>query len=311
MRRLPVVRVTIVLLLMISASACGSEPTLEATTVSGPIPEATAASQPTPEATTGSETPEPEFFEFDPGNFDDSSTHIDNEWLPLQPGMYWAYDGTTTEFGKVFAHRIEFTVTDLTKEIMGVRTVVAWVLDYSDGELVEKEIAFYAQDKDGNVWYFGEYPEEYEGGEFVKAPTWIAGIEDARAGIKMTPDPQLGMPVYFQGWGPAVEWTDFGLVDQVGQETCVPVDCYEDVLVIAESTLDEQGAFQLKYHARGVGNVRVGWKGDDATQEELELVEFTQLSPDELAEVRALALELEAHAYEISKDVYAHTSPSE
>jgi hypothetical protein len=62
-------------------------------------------------------------------------------------------------------HRIEFTVTDLTKEIAGVSTVVAWVVDYSDGQVVEQEIAFYAQDNDGNVWYLGEHPEEYEDGD--------------------------------------------------------------------------------------------------------------------------------------------------
>ena len=299
MRRLPITYLAIALLLMISA--CTSAPT----------PEATTASEPTPEATPASESSEPVFADFDPNNFDDQSTNIDNEWSPFQPGMHWVYEGTTTEDGETFAHRIEFTATDLTKEIQGVRTVVAWIVDYSDGELVEKELSFYAQDNDGNVWYLGEHPEEYEDGEFVAAPTWIAGFEEARAGIKMTPDPQLGMPIYYQGWAPAVEWSDYGLVDEVGQETCVPVDCYEDVLVIAESSLGETGAFQLKYHARGVGNVRVGWRGADATQEELELIEFVQLDAAALAEVRAEALALEQHAYEISPDVYAQTSPSE
>ena len=184
-------------------------------------------------------------------------------------------------------------------------------MDYSDDQVVEQEIAFYAQDNDGRVWYFGEYPEEYEDGELVDAPTWIAGIEDARAGIKMHVEPQLGMPSYFQGWGPAVEWNDYGQVDQMGLETCVPVDCYEDVLVIAESSLDETDAFQLKYYARNVGNVRVGWRGEDATQEELELVEFVQLSMDTMEEVRTQALEMEAHAYEISQDVYGQTAPME
>jgi hypothetical protein len=97
----------------------------------------------------------------------------------------------------------------------------------------------------------------------------------------------------------------------MGQETCVPVDCYKDVLVMAESSLDEVDAFQLKYYARGVGNVRVGWRGEDATQEELELVSFVQLSPEALAEIRAEALALEQHAYEISQEVYVHTSPME
>ncbi len=308
MRRLHVASVSVALLLMISA--CTSQPTPAATTSRTPAPVATAASQPTPAATAGSETAEPQFADFDPNRFD-SPTIIDNEWLPLQPGKRWVYEGTAVEDGESLSRRTEFTVTDLTKEIAGVRTVVAWIVDYNDGEVVEKEIAFYAQDNDGTVWYLGEHPEEYEDGEFVAAPTWIADLEDARAGIKMMAEPQLGMPNIYQGWGPAVEWSDYARVEQMGQETCVPVDCYKDVLVNAESSLGEEGAFQLKYYARGLGEVRVGWKGADESQEELELVEYTQLGPDALAEVRADVLEVEKHAYEVSPNVYAHTSPAE
>ena len=251
-----------------------------------------------------------EFRDFTPDNFS-NPTGISNRWMPMQPGTKWVYEGTAVEDGESLSRRIEFTVTDLTKEIGGVRTVVAWIVDYNDDEIIEKEIAFYAQDNDGNVWYLGEYPEEYENGEFVKASPWINGIEDARAGIKMLAAPKLGIPGYFQGWGPAVDWSDYGQVNQIGQETCVPVNCYKDVLVIAESSLGEVDAFQLKYYAPGVGEVRVGWKGEDATQEDLELIELVQLSPEALAEVRAMALELEKHAYEISEDVYANTSPAE
>lgn len=256
------------------------------------------------------ESAEPVFETFDPADFDQSA-QIDNPWMPMSPGTQWVYEGTTTEEGSVSAHRIEFTATDLVKHIEGVDTLVAWIADYADGELVEKEIAFYAQDEAGNVWYFGEHPEEFAGGEFVAAPTWIAGIDGARAGIKMRPDPEPGMPSYYQGWGPAVEWSDYGTVDQIGQESCVPVGCYDDVLVIAESSLGEEGAFQLKYYAREVGEIRVGWKGDDSTFEELELVEQRRLTPEELGTIRAEALALEAHAYEISADVYASTAPSQ
>jgi uncharacterized protein YbaA (DUF1428 family) len=252
-----------------------------------------------------------QFWELDPVNFS-NPTNITNAWMPMQPGTRWVHEGTAVDDeGNSFTRRIEFTVTDLTKEIAGVETVVAWIVDYNDGEIVEKEVAFYAQDNDGTVWYFGEYPEEYEDGEFVKAAPWIHGIEDARAGIKMVADPQLGMPSYYQGWGPAVDWSDYGHVDQVGQETCVAVDCYSDVLVIAESSLGEVDAYQLKYYARGVGEVRVGWKGEDATQEALELIELTQLSPDELAELHAMVLEFEKSAYERSTSVYAQTPPAQ
>lgn len=250
-----------------------------------------------------------EFKDFDPSNFD-NSTVITNKWMPMQPGTQWAYEGTAVdEEGNEFDRRIEFTVTDLTKEIAGVNTVVAWIVDYNDGEVIEKEVAFYAQDNDGNVWYLGEHPEEFEDGKFIDAPTWIAGVEDAKPGIKMMAEPKVGTPSYYQGWGPAVEWSDYGRIDKMGEETCVPVDCYQDVMVIAESSLGEVGAAQFKYYAAQVGEVRVNWGGTDASQETLELVEHVQLSPEELAEIHAEALALEEHAYEISEDVYGKTSP--
>lgn len=251
-----------------------------------------------------------EFWELNPTNFS-NSTNITNAWMPMQPGDHWVHEGTAVDDeGNPFIRRIEFTVTELTKEIAGVNTVVAWIVDLSDGEIVEKELAFYAQDNDGNVWYFGEHPEEFENGEFVNASPWIHGIEDARAGIKMVANPQLGIPKYFQGWGPAVGWSDFGQVDQVGAETCVAVDCYKDVLIISESSLAEVNASQFKYYARGVGEVRVGWKGEDTLKEELELIKFEQLDAEQLAEINAMALELEAHAYEISNNVYGKTAPA-
>jgi len=252
-----------------------------------------------------------EFKDFDPANFD-NSTNITNPWMPMQPGTMWAYEGTAVdEEGNNFARRIEFTVTDLTKEIAGVNAAVAWIVDYNNDEIIEKEIAFYAQDNDGNVWYLGEHPEEFADGKFVSAPTWIAGIDEARAGIKMMAEPKVGTAKYFQGWGPAVEWSDYGHIQKTGQATCVPVDCYQDAMVIAESSLGEVGAAQFKYYVSGVGEVRVTWGGQDATQEALALVEHMQLSSDALAEIRAEALALEKHAYEVSAKVYGKTAPME
>jgi hypothetical protein len=63
-----------------------------------------------------------------------------------------------------------FTVTDLTKVVHGVRNLVHWDRDYSQGQLLETELARFAQDDDGNVWHFGQYPKEYEEGKFVAAP---------------------------------------------------------------------------------------------------------------------------------------------
>ncbi len=250
-----------------------------------------------------------ELEDFDASNFDDP-TNIDNPWLPLEPGTQYIYEGVTEEGGETTEHRVIITVTDLTKEIDGVTTLVSWDEDYSAGVLVETELAFYAQDNDGNVWRVGEYPEVYENNKLVEAPAWISGLKGALAGIMMAADPQLGGRSYSQGWGPAVGFTDRWQVDKVDQETCVPVDCYDGVLVTAEYSETEPDAFQLKFYAVGVGNVRIGWTGLDATREELELVEIVQLNSAELAKAREAALELETRAYRISKEVYDQTPPS-
>ncbi len=249
---------------------------------------------------------------FNPNNFDDP-TNIDNEWMPLRPGMQLVYEGTTLDDeGELQDHRVVINVTDLTKVIEGVRTVVSWDLDYSSGELTEAELAFFAQDDDGNVWRMGEYPEEYEDGEIADAPCWITGIKGSIAGISMKFNPELGTPSYSQGYAPDVEFTDRGQVDQIADEVCVPVDCYENVLVISETSEAEPDANQLKYFARSFGNIKVGWKGDgEKTQEVLELVKINKLSSEKMEEVREKAMELEKSAYEQSKDVYGLTSPLE
>ena len=238
-------------------------------------------------------------------------TRIDNQWMPMTPGTRLVYEGTTIEDdGTTVPHRIEINVTDLTKVVGGIHSVVTWDLDYSDGELVEAEVAFFAQDDDGNVWRMGEYPEEYDAGKIIGHPAWIHGVEEAKAGIMMKGKPATGTPSYAQGWGPAVNWSDRATVDSMGVTTCVPVKCYEDVLVVAESSQSEVDAQQLKYYAPGVGNIRVGWRGaGEKTKETLQLVKVERVDAKGLAKMRAGALALEKSAYERSKTVYVGTSP--
>jgi hypothetical protein len=236
-------------------------------------------------------------------------TVINNRWFPLELGKQMVFTGVTEEDGETIPHRVTFTVTDLTKVIAGVRALVVWELDHSADELVEAELVFFAQADDGTVWHLGQYPEGYVDGVLDEVPTWIHGLQDARAGIIMQATPQLGTPSYSQGWGPWVDYTDRAQVTEMGTQTCVPFGCYEDVLIIEE--FSEPNAFQLKHYARDVGNVRVGWRGEDATRETLELISVIQLGGIGLDEVREQVLALEKHAYEISPDVYAHTAPME
>src|SRR5688572_33482665 len=82
---------------------------------------------------------------------------IDNPYWPMAPGSRWVY----REDGQ----RVEVTVTDRTKEILGIRATVVHDVVTEDGELVEDTDDWYAQDKDGNVWYLGEATKEYENGK--------------------------------------------------------------------------------------------------------------------------------------------------
>jgi hypothetical protein len=275
--------VAVALLLMILV---GSSPSVAASTQSG----------------------EDELLDIDPTNFD-KSTVIDNAYMPMKPGHRLVYEGyQIDENGEQIPHVVVETVTDLTKEINGVRTIVSVEEDYSDEELVELEIAFHAQDNDGNVWHLGQLSEVYEEGVLVGGRVWLVGYtEGAHAGIRMLAEPKVG-DTYSQGYAPApFYWTDRSLVYRMDQQTTVPTGSYENVIVIAE--WDEEtveGVFQDKYHAPGVGVVRIGFRGPDPEKEEMELVQITELSPAEMADVRREALRIEERAY-----LYGLTPPAE
>jgi len=239
-------------------------------------------------------------------------TRIDNPWQSLQPGMQFTYRGTTIEGTEAVGHRLVSTVTDLTKVIDGVRTVVVWDRDFSDGVLVEAEIAFFAQDDAGNVWELGEHPEEYEDGKIVASPTWIHGVERARAGISMKAAPRAGTSSYSLGLGPAVGFTDRARVLAVGDRTCIPARCFSRVLLVDEFNPDQPGKHQLKYYAPGVGNVRVGWAGKkEDSKETLVLVAIERLGARGMAKARTEALKLEVSAYRTTRSIYGHTTPAE
>lgn len=280
---------------------------VQATPSTAPTPAPTAA--PTPEP-----TPEPTAAEsltetIDLAKFS-ASTTIDNPWFPLSPGQRRTYTGAATIDGERLSRKVVLTITDLTKEISGVQSVVAYEVDWTDGVLGEAEIVLWAQDDDGVVWRMGEYPEVYEDGELVETPVWIHGFDDALAGIAMQSDPKPYTPSYAQGWGPAVQWNDRGRVFEVGSETCVRAGCYKDVLVIDEFNPNEPDAHQLKYYAKGVGTVRVGWAGaKEEEQEVLGLLRLETLSVAAQGRVRAQVLAQDARGYKTSPNVYGKTPP--
>jgi hypothetical protein len=304
--------VMVATVVLVCATACDGSPP-EVSQGSGASEETTSTGPSEGTAPVGGPPDSVKATDYDPAFFDETSVIIDNPWFPMPPGTQFVYRGSTVEGNKRVRHRTRFTVTDLTKVVDGVRTVIVWDRDYSGGELVETELAMFAQDTAGNIWHFGQYPEEYENGRFVRAPAWVAGYEGAKTGLTIKADPQLESPAYSQGYAPPpINWIDRARVYQMGQQTCVPFGCYENVLVTEEFELDKPGAFQLKFYASGVGNVRVGWRGrNEDEQETLVLVDVIQLDAAALAKIRAGALELDSNGYRRAEGSWGNTPPAE
>jgi hypothetical protein len=176
---------------------------------------------------------------------------IDNRFHPLEPGTTFIYretaDGET--------ERDVVTVTNKTKTILGVKTVVVrdTVTD-ANGDLVEDTFDWYAQDKAGNVWYFGEDTKEYKNGRVVSTEgSWQAGVKGAKPGIVMEAKPRPG-DSYMQECAPGVA-EDAAKVLRLGQSVTVPFGTFDDVLVTKDYNLLEKPV-EHKYYAPCIGLVR-------------------------------------------------------
>lgn len=203
--------------------------------------------------------------EIDPADFVD---RVDNRYFPLTPGTTFVYEGET-EDGTV---RIEDYVTHETKQILGVTCVVVRNRVIENGDLVEETFDWYAQDKDGNVWYFGEDAKEYEAGVVVSTEgSWEAGVDGAMPGIIMEANPQVGdfyRQEYYKG-----EAEDMAEVLSLTESASVIYGSFDNLLMTREWTPLEPGVVEHDYYAPGVGLIlEVMVEGGS---ERVELVEIT------------------------------------
>lgn len=246
---------------------------------------------------------------FRQSDFADDSSQISNTFLPLTPGTQFAFQGVANRGGGLINHQVIFTVTDLARTIDGVNTVVVWDRDINDGVLQEAELAFFAQDKKGNVWNLAEYPEEYEDGNFIGAPnTWVSGEKDARGGVHMLADTEAGTQRYLQGIVPSIEFHDIARIIEIGKEISVAGKVYKNVIVTEEWDPADLPAKQHKFYAPNVGIVKIT-AVNDPEGETLNLIGANQLTEEELVTARQEALKLENRAYHISK-VYREADPA-
>jgi hypothetical protein len=176
-----------------------------------------------------------------------------NPFFILEPNYQLTLRGETDEGAEA---ELIVTVLEETKEVDGIQTRVVEERESEDGELVEISRNFFAICEETNsVFYFGEEVDDYEDGQVVAHEgAWLAGEDDARAGIIMPGTILLGSR-YHQEIAPDVALDRAEIVedDEVLQ---TPADTFENVLVVRETTPLEPDEDELKYHAEGVGIIQ-------------------------------------------------------
>ncbi|HEU4948710.1 MAG TPA: hypothetical protein VFT31_16300 [Kribbella sp.] len=199
----------------------------------------------------------------DPANF---TVAIDNPYWPMRPGTRWTYRETDTD-GTV--QKVVVVVTYQTKAIAnGITARVVRDTVTEDGELIEDTRDWYAQDRQGNVWYLGEDTAEFEGGRVKsREGSFQAGVDGALAGVIMPASPRPGMRYrqeYYQG-----QAEDNGEVLSTNELAEVPSGRYRNALLTKDTSALEPTVSEYKLYAKGVGPVLVLGVSGGAGREEL------------------------------------------
>lgn len=185
----------------------------------------------------------------DPSNF---GGPIDNPYYPLIPGTIWRYKSD----GDEGPQENLITVTSDTRVIMGVACVVVHDVVSVGGKLKEDTYDWYAQDREGNVWYFGEDTSILDAnGKVVDTKgTWTAGVDGALPGIFMPAQPAIGYTGEQEVYVGNAE--DRYAVLLTNASVKVKYGSFTNALVTIEWTVLEPDVLSEKIYIPGVGQVK-------------------------------------------------------
>jgi hypothetical protein len=176
---------------------------------------------------------------------------VENPYLPLRPGTRWVYEGPSGEG----LERKVVEVTDETRVVMGVSCVVVHDTVTVAGQPFEDTFDWFAEDRDGTVWMFGEASRTRgDDGRFTPAGSWEAGVHGGLPGIVMPAHPRPGNP-YRQEYLPG-HAEDMARVISVTEALTVPNGSYVEVVVTRDWSPLDPGVADHKHYAPGIGMIR-------------------------------------------------------
>lgn len=194
---------------------------------------------------------------FDAANF---ATPKANAYFPLEIGESHTLKGVRTDGDPIVEHAV-ITVQGPGPVILGIATVLVLDEAFDAGILVERTFDYFAADKDGNVWYFGEDVTNFrydEAGVLTgtdNKSAWRAGVNGALPGISVSGTPVVGL-VQFQEHAPAEAAMDYSEILAIDLDITGPAGTFHNVIKTFESSSVEAGLREFKYYAPGFGMIR-------------------------------------------------------
>ncbi|HEX5171467.1 MAG TPA: hypothetical protein VFW11_19955 [Cyclobacteriaceae bacterium] len=189
---------------------------------------------------------------------------VGNLFFPLATGSLLTYEGVDEDGSPV---RVVTEWTTGTKTIAGVTCVITHDQSYINDELAEDTFDWYAQDQNGNIWYFGEDTKEIENGNVTSTEgSWEAGVDGALPGIIMFANPIPGVWNRQEYYENVAE--DVGQILDTNVSVTVPFGNFDNCLQTAEWNLNEPGIVEHKFYAPGIGLIKtITVKGKPSNEE--------------------------------------------
>jgi hypothetical protein len=180
-----------------------------------------------------------------------------NQYFILEPGFQIVLEGKTGLFGKNY-EKVAITVLDETKEVNGILTRIVEEREWKNGKLIEVSRNFFAicqSTKD--VFYFGEDVDMYKGKKVSSHKgAWLAGKNDAKAGLMMPGEPSVGMK-YFQEIASGVAMDRAEIVN-LDHKLETPAGSFSKCLKTKEGTALNFIEKEFKSYAPGIGLIQDG-----------------------------------------------------